>query len=70
MIYSNKYSSKILCVSVCLCGYSIEKHGTLILWWKTNDLTDLLTNVAEETLFLQQTKFSNTRFKFSIFLFL
>lgn len=58
----------MLCVSVYLCGYSIEKHGTLILWWKTNDLTYLLTNVAEETLFLQQTKFPNTRFKFSLLL--
>lgn len=62
MINSNKYLSK-MCVP-CICVGT----GTLILWWKTNALTDLLTNIAEEALFLQQTKFPNTRFKFSILL--
>lgn len=44
------------------------KFGTFrfLLWWQSYALIDLLTNIAEEILFLQQTRVQCTRFKSAI----
>lgn len=63
MIYSNKYSSKMLCICVYVCTVLINLEHLDYFVVASNASTNLLKNIAEASLFLQQTKFLNATFK-------